>query len=140
MVFLSLLIAVAGAYVSLTTTSYMRLVRNSRWYYVQVVQAGVGLGLCCIWGMHFVGMRAVTLYGGERSNAQQEVEVKFELVLTCSSGVASSFMSSLAVHLVLGRKIVEERMTRDREAFVRVSSSSLCVGIGCRHNALHGYA
>ena len=57
-VILSLVVATFGAYTALTTTSFLKHVRDRIWYWVLVAQAGLALGVCTIWGMHFVPERA----------------------------------------------------------------------------------
>ena len=135
MVFLAVLISAVGAFATLTTAAYIRLVRNSRWYFVLLLQCGLGLGVCTVWAMHFVAMRSIALRGGEDSGASTTLPMSFDLITTGISALLAWMLCTIAVHVALGRKAADQRAVLDGEASIRLPAASviLAVGIGVMH-------
>ena len=135
MVFLSGLIAAVGAFATLTTSAYIRLVRNTRWYFILLFQCGLGLGVCTVWVMHFVAMRSVSLWGGEESGGKDPLVMGFDLLITALSALLAWMLSTLALHIALSRKASAPRTSLDGEAAVRllVSTVILALSIGSMH-------
>ena len=128
LVFLSVMVAVVGAFTTLTTSSYIRLVRNSCWYVVMVVQCGLGLGVSTVWSMHFVGMRSFVLW---RIDVEEELNtpVGFELGLTLLSAGVCWLFASLAIHVSVGQTVIfKSHYTRMPAATVL-----LATGVGSMH-------
>ncbi|CAE7191196.1 unnamed protein product [Symbiodinium sp. KB8] len=128
LVFLSVMVAVVGAFTTLTTSSYVRLVRSSCWYVMMVVQCGLGLGVSTVWCMHFAGMRSFVLW---RSNVDEELNtpVGFELGLTLLSAGVCWLFAGLAIHVSIGQTVVfESHYTRMPAATVLLS-----IGVGSMH-------
>ena len=130
LVFLSVMVAVVGAFVTLTTSSYVQLVRSSCWYTVMVLQCGLGLGVATVWCMHFVSMRSFKLCAAFISDAS--MDVSFELGLTLLSAVSCWLFSCLAVHVCIGQVTVFQRGFQ-RGVRVPASGALLAVGIGSMH-------
>ena len=101
LVFLSVLVSAAGAFASLTTSAYMRLVRDTKWYYILLLQCGLGLGVSTVWAMHFVAMRSVHLGGGSESDGAHRLQMGFDQVFTFLSALVAWILSTLAVHIAL---------------------------------------
>lgn len=130
-VFYSILIAILGAYVSLCTASHMKQVRNPAWYWMLVIQTGLGLGWCTVWTMHFVGMGALALHTPDQAPTDRAfADILFEPALTCVSGIAAWVVTAITVHISLGRSKVEERGVIDREAIMRICLSTTLLSSG----------
>ena len=128
LVLLSVMVAVVGAFASLTTSSYIRVVRNSAWYVVMVFQCGLGLGISTVWCMHFVGMRSVSLCS-ENLDTDTHLSPSFDLGLTLLSAILPWMFASLAIHVSMGQA------ANARLGLVRfpLSATLLSVGVGSMH-------
>ena len=123
---LSLLVAVAGAYTSLTITLHLKHVLSDSWYVAFVLGAGLALGYSTVWSMHFVGMRALQL---ETPDGAHQLDILFEPYLTVSSAIAAWLISALGLHLLAGRR-VEDRALLDRIMVVRWLAASFLIAAG----------
>ena len=127
LVFLSVMLAAAGAFATLTTSSYLRLVRSTYWYVTMVFQSGLGLGVSTVWCMHFVGMRSIVL-----SSAKHEmggsISFGFELGFTVLSAVLCWLFASLAIHVSVG-----EVAAANDSARLLSAGALLTIGVGAMH-------
>lgn len=96
----SWLISAMGAYVAFTTTSYIKRVRNTRWYWPFLTQAGLALGVCAVWAMHFVGMRALVL----KTDGKPQVVIGFEPLFSIVSALAAWLICCIALHMIIGQE------------------------------------
>ncbi|CAE8637922.1 unnamed protein product [Polarella glacialis] len=115
---LSLITGWTGVYASLTITDHLKFCTDRFWYVVFIILAGLALGVDTIWCLHFVGMQARYLDGGVTSGARGAMTVKFEITFTLISGFAAWLISSVALHILSGRK-AEDRLKIDRQMDVR---------------------
>ena len=137
LVFASIVVSAIGAFATLTTAAYTRKVRNSKWYFILLCQCGLGLGVSTVWAMHIVAQRSLFLSGGAESGGKQQLEMSFDLVTTTVSALIAWLLSTLALHVALGRKAADKRAASDGEASVRLPLASLllAVSIGAMHYA-----
>ena len=98
LVFLSVLVASVGAFPTLTTASYLPRVRSWKWYFVMLVQSGLGLGVATTWSLHFIGMRAATLIGP--SSDSSPGKLSFDVSLTILSAFFVWISSTIALHVL----------------------------------------
>ena len=123
---LSLLVAAAGAFTSLTITVHLRHVRSPCWYVVFVLCAGLALGYSTVWSMHFVGMYALHLVTHDRTF---ELPITFELFLTVTSAVAAWLISALGLHILASRR-VEDRDKMDCTMRLRWLGATALIAAG----------
>lgn len=97
----------------------MHLEGAQSWYWTFVFLGGVSLGICTLWSMHFVGMTGlcIGISSGTCKDHHQlhmhtgihqqptgtssdgAIAIQFELVLTVLSGLVSSAMGSIGIHI-----------------------------------------
>lgn len=126
---LTLMLSTCGAFTSLTITSHLRHCRNFKWYWVFTVTAGLGIGFNTVWCMHFVGMGALSLFGGVESGATDGIRINFEASFTIVSCLAAWAIAATGLHIMAGRD-VNKRSTVDREMFVRLTFASILIALG----------
>lgn len=103
-------ISAIGAYVALTTTMFIKQVRHSIWYWLLLLQAGLALGVCSVWSMHFVGMHALHL----QTPGKPEVMIHYEPIFTTVSAAAAWLIVCIALHIIMS-KVSKWEMDRDEE-------------------------
>jgi len=131
----SWIIATLGAYIALSTVQHMRRVRTNGWYCYLLLQAGLGLGFCTVWCMHFVGMQALQLKSGSISGNMPEIGIVFEVSFTITSGLASWLISTISLHICHGCKFQHGQVVRNRESALRIvlATSILSAGVCVMH-------
>eukprot|EP00438_Fugacium_kawagutii_P003664 Skav224234 [mRNA] locus=scaffold939:1251034:1251528:+ [translate_table: standard] len=87
------MVASVGAFATLTTASFLPRVQTRTWYFMMLVQSGLGLGVGTIWTLHFIGMRATSLLGEAHVFA-------FDTGLTGISAISPWICSTLSIHLL----------------------------------------
>ena len=125
LVLLSAFVSLIGAFAALTTSAYLRLVQSTKWYYIMLLQCGLGLGISTVWAMHFVAMRSVHLWGGSESGGAQEISMGFDKAITSFSALIGWMFSTMAVHLAQGTSRTGHRLA--------LSSVILAAGIFSLH-------
>lgn len=125
----SLVVAACGAFTSLTVASHLKYCSSRFWYILFIGIDGMSIGMNTVWAMHFVGMQALMLHGGERSHAQAELTLAYEPGLTITSGIAAWIIAGLGLHLVAGRDVTRRR-TLDLDFFVRLILASFLIATG----------
>jgi len=125
----SIVMAIAGGFGSLTTVTYLRKVRNSRWYAILLIQSGLGLGVATVWSMHFIGMQSVSLISVE---TKAEIGIMFDVGLTILSALTAWVFSILAIRQCLQKT---SGRTTARKSWIRVVSAAflLSFGVGGMH-------
>lgn len=131
---LSLIYAVMGAYVCVMAIKRLEKCRNWNAYRMLVVVAGCSIGGCCIWTMHFVGLKGMTIgnlpyvleYNGEHRRVSATVKMEYEIVLTLLSLFAACAVSCWAITIIMPFSELTDRKTQ-----FRVSQSRLkaCAGL-----------
>jgi len=126
---LTLCISLCGAFTSLTICTHLRTCKTRCWYWTFMVCAGFSVGVSTVWAMHYVGMSALHLDGGQSSGASGEIPVRFELSFTIISAFAAWLIATVGLHIVNGRD-VSKRSLIDRELWIRVAAAASLIASG----------
>ena len=104
-IFLSYVYAMMGAYLTVMCIRRLFNVRDFKWFLALSTIAGLGLGGCGVWTMHFVGMKALFIgnkdieisVNGDTKQVTAVLEVEFEVFMTVFSLLAACAISSAGV-------------------------------------------
>jgi len=128
-IFLSLMISTIGAHASLLLAEELKYVASSLWYRIFVWLAGLALGGCTIWAMHFIGMQALELRSVTVDGVEVIIEISFEISLTVVSGLAACVIATLGLHILAGRAALERHL-KDKEMVIRLLTAATIIMVG----------
>lgn len=128
-ILLSFLTTASSTFACLEVSQYIQYCESgSKWYIIFILLGGYAIGIDVVWCMHFVGMQALSLKGGELSGATETVMITFEFSLTLMGAIVAWLICSLALHVVSGRR--ENSNSLDRELMRRIAFSTVLLATG----------